>query len=208
MKSRIDWDNSDNRVKVYEMLKSFSSFPDNPALRNIVNGVTADKKFNVAKFIQFGQEIISKITGHAVFTCECSQKSQAHSITTKITVKNKSIKYYPRPLYQQLLLAFPWNLVDLNGFLSFELAAFLLSLVTAVNFLQKSNEQILLLKRLLKYPKKNRVGIMNQKTKLKINQSKAFGRDEPISAIPMDTQDNQYVADEGSLLGHIIRPKK
>ena len=82
MKSRIDWDNRDNRVKVYEMLKSFSSFPDNPALRNIVNGVTADKKFNVAKFIQFGQEIISKITGHAVFTCECSQKSQAHSITT------------------------------------------------------------------------------------------------------------------------------
>ena len=55
-------------------------------------------------------------------------------------MKNKSIKYYARSLFQQLPLAFSSNLVDLNKFLSFELAAFLLSLAKAVNFLQKSNE--------------------------------------------------------------------
>ena len=126
------------------MLKSFSSFPDNPTLQNIVNGIIADKKVNVDKCIQFGQEIINKYAGHPVFTYECSQKCsqnvQPHSITTQITMKNKSIKYYARSLFQQLPLAFSSNLVDLNKFLSFELAAFLLSLAKAVNFLQKSNE--------------------------------------------------------------------
>lgn len=34
---------------------------------------------------------------------------------------------------------------------------------------------------------------MNQKTKLKINVSKAFGRDRPISVIPMDTQDHHML---------------
>ena len=46
------------------MLKSFSSFPDNPTLQNIVNGKIADKKVNVDKCIQFGQEIINKYAGH------------------------------------------------------------------------------------------------------------------------------------------------
>ena len=48
---------------------------------------------------------------------------------------------------------------------------------------------------------------MTQTTKLKINESKPFGRDEPISVIPMDTQNHQYVVDEDSLLDHIIRQK-
>ena len=64
----------------------FFSFPDNPTLQNIVNGIIADKKVNVDKCIQFGQEIINKYAGHPVFTYECSQKCsqnvQPHRITT------------------------------------------------------------------------------------------------------------------------------
>ena len=48
------------------------------------------------------------------------------------------LKHYG--LLHLFLFAAPWNLVDMNEFLSFELVAVLLLLCEAVNFLQKSNK--------------------------------------------------------------------
>ena len=116
MKARISRDHSD-RVKIYDMLKSCSPFSDNPALRNIINGITADKKVNVDKFIEIGQEIIDKMAGNDVFTFKCSHKSRAHNMTTKITLdKDRSIKCDPGLLFQRLLLAAHSNLVDMDEF--------------------------------------------------------------------------------------------
>ena len=56
-----------------------------------------------------------------------NNEKQEYKILRKITVSATSS-------------CFSSNLVDLNKFLSFELAACLLSLAKAVNFLQKSNE--------------------------------------------------------------------
>lgn len=45
---------------------------------------------------------------------------------------------------------------------------------------------------------------MNQTAKPKINEFKAFCRDEPTSDILKDTENHQYVVDECSLLDHIF----
>ena len=46
------------------MLKSFSSFPDNPALWSIVNGVTADKKMStLTSLFSLGRKSSAKLLG-------------------------------------------------------------------------------------------------------------------------------------------------
>ena len=45
--------------------------------------MTADKKVNVDKFIEIGQEIIDKTAGNDVFTFKCSRKSREHNSRQK-----------------------------------------------------------------------------------------------------------------------------
>lgn len=69
------------------------------------------------------------MAGHDIFTYECSRKLQADNMTTKMIQKQawamnkeKSMKYNPELLFQQFLFVAPSNLIDMDEFISFELA--------------------------------------------------------------------------------------
>ena len=108
------------------------------------------------------------------------------------------LKHYG--LLHLFLFAAPWNLVDMDEFLSFELVAVLLLLCEAVNFLQKSN----------KPNHSEKISKIVEEESCSYHESDRQTNDEPKTA---KNQNYQYVVDwnshclpsSGEMIKHIAK---
>ena len=134
-------------------------------------------------------------------------------MTAKISLDKKNdIKCDPGLLFQRLLLATPTNPVDKDDFLSYELAAFPLSLFETSTFLRKANKPNLA-EGIVKLVKRNSDSNLNgsndptsdSNNVNTVDQSNGISNTIPIGSSIQ--QNHQYVLDGGSLLHRITWTK-
>ena len=201
MKSRVNRDHSDS-AKIYDVLKTDSPFSNNNCLRNIINGITADKAVNVDRFYEIGQEHIKNMQGYDIFTYECSRKAAAKNMTAKISLdKKKNIKCDPALLFQRLLLVAQTNPIDMDDILSYELSAFPLSLFETSTLLRKANKPNLTegIVKIINATCES----MNESILIEVDANQDSTDRSIIQKDLPDQQNIQYVLDGGSLLHRI-----
>ena len=146
------------------------------------------------------------MAGHDIFTYECSLK--AHNMATKITLhKDKDKKSDPELHLQQILFPALPNLFDIDEFLSFELAAFFLSLFEAIYFLQKGNK-LNLAEKIAKIVEGKPRSDHESDKKTKNDEPNTLDRNNPMTDISIATKNHQYAVDGGSLMHRIWRKNK
>ena len=128
---RVQRDSSDLE-KLKTSLAVYSPFSQDPTLRNIVNGVVADRDVNIHEFESVGRNIMDKMIGQSVFSIGFKRKDKAKTLANISSVKvapEKTID--PGLLFQHFLVVSKLGVLSLEDVMKYELSPFPLALFEA-----------------------------------------------------------------------------
>lgn len=122
--SRIERDNHDTS-KLLCFLAENTPFAEDPSLRNITSGVTADEKVNVDTARSVGQEIMDSMTGENVNTYTFKKKSVAVTLANKAApvIDGQSVAVDPAFMFQRLVTVAGNSEDDLESYFKYELCS-------------------------------------------------------------------------------------
>jgi len=92
--------------KILQFLQNRSPYnAEDPSLRNIVTGVTADEKANVDRAVDIGNKIVNNMKGHSVEEYVYKRKCQAVQLsdTGSVKINNEIVSIDPQLLFQRLI---------------------------------------------------------------------------------------------------------
>lgn len=181
-KSRLERDDADT-VIVLSVLKDNNPFASDPSLRNIINGVVADKTVNADDAKSVGQKILDKMTGVQVSEFSFTLKDEVITLEHKhfIKIGDETLRIPPEFMFQKFLV---------NG-----------------NNFSDEGLRDLLQYELLVYPPALCESRWILRSPDKPNLAEAIEKVAPKNAVKL-SEDAAHVLDGGSLVQRIPWPKK
>ena len=141
--ARIERDLKDTKL-LYSFLTERNPFNDDPALRNIVTGVTAADTVNAENAKAVGTAIVNKIVGKNVVEHSFRKNDQIVNMASNNAVKvsHEQVNIDPQVLFQRLVTAGISN-DQLPGIFQYELSNFPPALFEAKNVMKAANKPAL-----------------------------------------------------------------
>jgi hypothetical protein len=127
--TRLARDNADTS-RLIERLQTISPYCDDPCLRNIVSGVTANVGTNAQDIRSVGIAIVKKMSSQDVFkyTQKRNEKVRTLGATMSVKVNNCEVSLDPALLFQRLFIVASSSQMDLDEVLKYELCSYPTSL--------------------------------------------------------------------------------
>ena len=131
----------ENFQKIQEKLKEFSPFSDDNTLRNIINGVVADKNVNVDDCFKIGSALINKKMEHqSIFKFSFKRSDKVKNLSTDAVSTKNDIIIDPSLLFQRFLVVSNSTPIKINEVVKFEVCSYPPAIFESLEVLRKANK--------------------------------------------------------------------
>jgi len=127
--------------KVAEKLDSFTPFPADESLRNIITGINANEDVNVQDLFEIGKGIVQKMDGQSIFSYAHKRSLKVKTLASSKNVnvsEDRSID--PALLFRRFLVVSQTGDLRLDDVMSYEICLYPMSLFEGKDILRQPDK--------------------------------------------------------------------